>query len=90
MKIDDAKKHALEEKEQEFNVSHIKGEYIFLIDRSMSMDGSRIEKAKEALIVFLKSLPKQSYFNIVSFGSRHELLFTKSQQYGQEIIKQAI
>ena len=56
----------------------------------MSMDGSRIEKAKEALIVFLKSLPKQSYFNIVSFGSRHELLYTKSQQYGQEIIQQAI
>jgi hypothetical protein len=40
------------------------------------MAGTRIKKAKEALIVFLKSLPKQSYFNIISFGDSHELLYT--------------
>ena len=32
------------------------------------MDGSRLEKAKQALILFLKSLPLDSYYNIVSFG----------------------
>ena len=32
------------------------------------MDGSRLEKAKQALILFLKSLPIDSYYNIVSFG----------------------
>ena len=46
MSIDDAKKYVKEDKEQDFNISEIKGEYIFLIDRSMSMEGSRIEKAK--------------------------------------------
>jgi hypothetical protein len=33
------------------------------------MDGERIIKAKEALIIFLKSLPPECEFNIVSFGS---------------------
>lgn len=75
MEVEDAKKYAKEGKEQEFNMSKIRAEYIFLIDRSGSMDGERITKAKEALIVFLKSLPEQSYFNVVSFGSNYELLF---------------
>ena len=54
-----------------------RGEYIFLIDRSGSMSGQRIEAAKEALIIFLKSLPEDSYFDVVSFGSNHEYLSTK-------------
>ena len=51
----------------------VKGEFIFLIDRSGSMSGPLIKMAREALVIFLKSIPNDSYFNIVSFGSRHML-----------------
>ncbi|KAJ7682890.1 von Willebrand factor type A domain-containing protein [Mycena rosella] len=44
-------------------------EFIFLVDRSGSMSGQRLEAAKNALIVMLRSLPaKDSLFQIASFG----------------------
>jgi len=42
---------------------------------SGSMGGDRIDAAKAALLVFLKSLPPGCYFNIVGFGSTFALLF---------------
>jgi hypothetical protein len=49
-----------------------KCEYIFLLDRSGSMDGRRINLAIEALKLFLHSLPVGCYFNVYSFGSIFE------------------
>ena len=57
----------------------MKGNFIFLIDRSGSMYGNRIEMAKQSLIYFLKSLPENgSKFNIISFGSNFFPLFKEN------------
>ena len=55
-------------------------EFIFIIDRSGSMSGLRIQNLKKALIRFFNSLPQDCYFNIVSFGSTYNL-------YSQESVK---
>ena len=68
----------------------VKGEFIFLIDRSGSMYGQRIATAREALIYFIKSLPFDSYFNVVSFGSDHEMLFKSSRKYDDQSIEEAL
>ncbi len=54
------------------------------------MDGSVIEKAKEALILFIKSLPIDSYFNVVSFGSSHTFLKSQSVKFSKESVDSAI
>ena len=68
-----------------------KGEFLFVLDQSGSMKGRRIDMAKESLILFLKSMPPDSYFNIVSFGSKHRFLFNKeSSKYSEEKIDNTI
>lgn len=42
------------------------------------MSGQRIKGAIEALTFFLKSLPKDSYFQIISFGSRYTTMHKES------------
>ena len=67
-----------------------KREFIFVIDRSDSMDGHRIQRAKETLLLLLKSLPVECFFNVVSFGSSHSSLFDQSQEYSEYTLQQAI
>ncbi|NXH02519.1 VW5B1 protein, partial [Loxia leucoptera] len=60
------------------------GEFIFLIDRSRSMSGVSISRAKDALLVILKSLMPACLFNIIGFGSTFKTLFPVSQAYCEE------
>lgn len=68
----------------------MKGDYCFIIDRSGSMDGPRISKAKEALVVFLKSLPEDSYFNVISFGDSYIKMYPTSQRVTTDILEAAV
>lgn len=65
------------------------GEFVFVIDRSGSMDGHRMDGAKTTLLLFLKSLPDGCFFNVVGFGSSFKILFEKSQPYNDENLKKA-
>ena len=67
------------------------GEFIFVLDRSGSMGCSnRMELAKQAVQLFLHSLPQGSKFNIVSFGSDFEAMFAGSQDYSETSKSQAL
>ena len=65
-------------------------EFIFLVDRSGSMSGSYMRSARETLVLFLKSIPEGSYFNILGFGSSYEKLFPDSVPYDEQHLEKAI
>ncbi|XP_033726925.1 von Willebrand factor A domain-containing protein 5A-like [Pecten maximus] len=64
------------------------GEFIFIIDRSGSMAGSRIASARETLLLMIKSLPVGCLFNVYSFGDNFHILFERdsacSVEYNEE------
>jgi uncharacterized protein with von Willebrand factor type A (vWA) domain len=65
-------------------------EFIFVVDRSGSMGGERIDTAKRTLKVLLRMLPGVARFNIVSFGSHVDSLWLNSQSYTQDTLDQAV
>ena len=71
-------------------VDDFNGEIIFVADRSGSMGGSKMNTLRDAMTVFLKSLPKECHLNIYSFGSNYLSLWEKSRQYSQETLDAAI
>jgi hypothetical protein len=67
--------------------------YIFIVDRSGSMSGKKMETTKEALIIFLKSLPSDAYFEIVSFGDTFDHMCKESNKgfsYTDKNVEKAI
>ncbi|XP_044209490.1 von Willebrand factor A domain-containing protein 5A-like isoform X2 [Thunnus albacares] len=75
------------------------GEFVFLIDRSGSMDccmdnsnqqETRIGSARDTLLLLLKSLPMGCYFNIYSFGSSYQHIFPKSVEYNEKTMEEAL
>jgi hypothetical protein len=64
-------------------------EIIFLLDRSESMAGSKIDAVKASLQLFLCALPDNCYFNIIGFGSKYECLFPHSMKYEDSSAREA-
>lgn len=66
-------------------------EYLFLVDRSGSMRGSKMETVKRALIKMLHLLPKErTFFNIFSFGGSIRHLWGASKQCDQASLRDAV
>ena len=56
-------------------------DYVFLLDRSGSMDGTSIESARNALLLALRSLGEGDRFDVVGFGSTFKRVFGALQPY---------
>jgi len=61
---------------QAAKIEHGTNEFFFVVDCSGSMsDENKIELARQAMLLFLKSLPNNCHFNIIQFGSNYKPLF---------------
>jgi len=54
------------------------------------MGGTRISMAKNALIELLKGLPKNSYFNIISYGTSYDSLYPNAKKATPHTIEMTI
>ena len=63
------------EKPEELDLAPMPGQmvsdqiFIFLVDRSGSMGNDKMQMAKDALKLFIQSLPLGAMFEVVSFGT---------------------
>ena len=72
---------------QKDSVNDLPSLFIFLIDQSGSMSGKSIELVKQALILFIQSLPPKSYFQLIGFGSNYEKYNQKPVEYNKENVE---
>jgi hypothetical protein len=73
-----------------FQLKTQRPEIVFVCDRSGSMGGPKIQALKQALTVFLKSMPVGVVFNICSFGSSYSFLWDNSKPYTQATMEEAM
>eukprot|EP01017_Pseudomicrothorax_dubius_P030091 TRINITY_DN3717_c0_g1_i15.p1 TRINITY_DN3717_c0_g1~~TRINITY_DN3717_c0_g1_i15.p1 ORF type:complete len:558 (-),score=82.86 TRINITY_DN3717_c0_g1_i15:789-2462(-) len=71
-------------------VISLKTDIYFVLDRSGSMEGKRIEKAIEALTTFIEALPSETKLNVISFGSNFSPLFNRCQRIDDGIKSQIL
>ena len=80
------KKEITEKDEEKFHPAI----FIFLLDQSGSMSGSRIEIASKALELFIQSLPAGSYYQIIGFGSDYKVYDDSPKEYNIDNIKKTL
>jgi len=69
--------------------SRIGREVIYVIDTSGSMSGTSIDQARRALSLALKSLQPGDRFNVISFNSSTDKLFSTAQETTYQKLKEA-
>ena len=71
-------------------INETPGLFIFLIDQSGSMDGESIELVKQSLLLFIQSLPANSYFQLIGFGSSFKKYNEEPVIYNKENVENII
>ena len=74
-------------KYEENIINEMPGLFIFLIDQSGSMYGTPIELVKKSLLLFIQSLPKKSYFQLIGFGTVYKKYNEKPVKYTNKNVK---
>ena len=77
-------------KYEENDKNEAPGLFIFLIDQSGSMPGNGIKLVKSSLLLFIQSLPKESYFQIIGFGTDFKKYNEQPAIYNKENVKNII
>lgn len=63
---------------------------VFVLDRTGSMAGEKIDQAKKSLAFCLNTLKEQDHFNIITFNESPSLMFPKMVSLTKEIRRQAL
>ena len=71
-------------------INETPGLFIFLIDQSGSMSGKSIDLVKQALLLFIQSLPPKSYFQLIGFGSSFKKYNEEPVEYNKENVTNII
>eukprot|EP00727_Mastigamoeba_balamuthi_P007229 m51a1_g3126 putative p21-activated protein kinase (1692) ;mRNA; r:238069-245770 len=58
----------------------LKSEVLFIVDCSGSMAGDKMAQLRQTLRLCVANLPAGTLFNIISFGTTHQLLFDDSRE----------
>ena len=77
-------------KYEENVVNETPGLFIFLIDQSGSMSGNPILLVRKALLLFIQSLPANSYFQLIGFGSNFKKYNEEPVLYNKENVDNII
>ncbi|MCQ2820677.1 MAG: VIT and VWA domain-containing protein, partial [archaeon] len=64
--------------------------FIFLIDQSGSMAGSKMKMVREALKLFLCSLPNGSKYQLIGFGYNFQMYNQTTVDFNSENVKQSL
>ena len=64
--------------------------FIIIIDQSGSMLGDPIETLKQSIIMFLKNLPYNSYFQLIGFGSTFKVYNEEPYLFNENNINQIL
>ena len=71
-------------------INETPGLFVFLIDQSGSMSGKPMELVRKALLLFIQSLPENSYFQLIGFGSDFKKYNVEPVIYNKENVDNII